>query len=348
MNSQWEQFLRGAGAQIVDGTVLDFGDAFQEKSASLERAAVVDLSDLAIIRARGADALSFLDGQLTNDLRPLDSHHHVLAAYCNPKGRAIALLRIWRDGEDLLLLLPASLAPGVLDRLRRYVLRAKVSLTHDESLSALGLVGPKAVEIVASFTHATAPVPGQLVNAGGIAFLAIAGVAPRYIVVGSSAARQEVWARCQTDAVPAGVRLWKWHDIQVGLPTVRPETTEAFVPQMLNLDTLGGISFNKGCYPGQEIVARMHYLGKLKQRLYRLSFPGHVIATPGTEIFAPHFGDQAAGTVVESVSIETTRTEFLAVVQIASAESDTLHLSGHHGPSLHVERWPNSDSPASP
>jgi len=335
MEDEWKAFLVGNGARVVDDIVLDFGNIAEERRAGLESAAIVDLSDYyAVIRAAGSDALSFLNGQLTNDLRSLDDRHHLLAAYCNPKGRAIALLRIWRDGDDWLLLLPASLAQAVCERLRQYILRAKVTLGVDTTLATFGVVGPKADTILQNAEGINVPSVGELIRTVESTILGIDGVVSRFLIVAPVAARQTRWLAYRRRAVASGLRLWRWHDVQAGQPTVLPPTSEAFVPQMLNLDRLGGIHFNKGCYPGQEIVARMHYLGKLKQRLYRLFLPGDAPPVPGTEIYAERFGEQSAGTVVDAVTMEDGRIDLLAVVQIANAESDTLHLASPHGPKL--------------
>jgi len=337
MNAEWEQFLRDAGARIVDSEAQDFGDVDGERAASLSKAVLIDLSDIAIIRACGADALAFLNSQLTNDLGSLGADHHMLAAYCEPKGRVITLFRIWRDGEDLLLMMPAGLVQPVVERLRRYVLRAKVSLTTDESLIAFGFVGP---ETRAALGATSTVGPDQIFRSNRFTALAVPGITERFLLVAVYSARQELWEHLHRKASCAGTRIWRWHDIQAGLPTVLTATSEAFVPQMLNLDQLGGISFAKGCYPGQEIVARMHYLGKLKQRLYRLSVSTDKAPPPGTKIYAPDHGEQAVGTVVTAVSVEAGRVDLLAVVQIASAADDSIVLGRPDGPRLKVESLP--------
>jgi len=345
MEDEWKAFMVGDGAKVVDDLVLDFGNIAEERRASLESAAVVDLSDYyAVIRAAGADALSFLNGQLTNDLRSLDERHHLLAAYCNPKGRAIVLLRIWRDGDDWLMLLPASLAQPVCERLRRYILRAKVTLGVDSTLATFGLIGPKTDSVLQTIEGINTPSVGELDRADASAILGIDGVVPRCFIVTPVATRKDHWLAYRGHVLVSGLRLWRWHDVQAGQPTVLPPTSEEFVPQMLNLDRLGGIHFNKGCYPGQEIVARMHYLGKLKQRLYRLFLPGDAPPVPGTEIYAERFGEQSAGVVVDAVTIEDGRIDLLAVVQISSAESDTLHLASPHGPMLLRDETSTSDT----
>jgi tRNA-modifying protein YgfZ len=270
MQSEWQNFLSRVGAKLAGGEVHDFGDVEREHAASLETAALIDLSRDSFVRAAGPHALTFLNGQLSKDLRQLDERHHMLAAYCNPQGRVIALPRLWRQGDELVLQLPAALVEPVLERLRRFILRAKVTLNPDPGLAAIGLIGPQCGEGLASVLTTDVPPSGTLHRAGATTLLGLPGIVPRLEIVLPAGQRAELWQQLAAHATPAGMLIWRWHDIRAGLPTVLPETSAAFVPQMLNLDVLNGISFDKGCYPGQEIVARMHYLGRLKQRLYGL------------------------------------------------------------------------------
>jgi hypothetical protein len=140
--------------------------------------------------------------------------------------------------------------------------------------------------------------------------------------------------------------VWDWLDIMAGIPGVHPETSDAFVPQMANLEIVGGVNFKKGCYPGQEIVARMQYLGKLKQRMYRARFEGNTQPHPGDSIFAPDFPGQSAGTVVAAQPAPDNGFDLLAVIQISSAEAGELHLGSETGPKLSLQNLPYPVAPA--
>ncbi len=131
--------------------------------------------------------------------------------------------------------------------------------------------------------------------------------------------------------------MWAWLDIMAGIPSVHPGTNEEFVPQMANLEVVGGVNFKKGCYPGQEIVARMQYLGKLKQRMYRAHFAGEVAPRPGDAIYAPDFPGQSAGTVVEAQPSPDGGYDLLAVIQISSADAGELHFGSETGPRLTLQ-----------
>ncbi|MFO1467109.1 MAG: hypothetical protein U1F35_11855 [Steroidobacteraceae bacterium] len=221
-----------------------------------------------VLRFTGPDASTFLQGQLTADTRRLAGGEVLLAALCTPQGRVIALLRLLTDGEAVLALLPAELANAVHESLRRYVLRAKVRIEDArESIAIAGVFGCEALRRAGL----EAPAPGHRLAQDGLLLAAVPADAQRTWVLGSAGLLRE---RLRLgDAQPGFEAAWRAADIAAGLPQVYEATREAFVPQMLNLDLLEGISFSKGCYTGQEIVARTQHLGRIKRRLFVLSLP---------------------------------------------------------------------------
>lgn len=284
----------------------------------------IPLDELACFRAQGPDVDGFLQGQLSNDLRRLSASRAQLSSYSNPKGRMLAVLHLLRWGDAVLLEVHRSVAEATLKRLRMFVLRSKVTL-EDAGLSALGLIGgdaPQALDL---------PVPQQPLDClehDGLLVLRRLGALPRYSVHGPAA---RIAGFC---AQQPGGRFedWKRAELQAGVPTVYPETRELFVPQMANLDVLGGISFDKGCYTGQEIVARLHYLGQLKRRM----FLSHVDARevrPGTAIYDRAGDAQAVGEVVDAVE-DAGRMLLTAVLQMSHAGSEQLLLGSTEGPVL--------------
>jgi folate-binding protein YgfZ len=213
------------------------------------------LTHLAYFRAKGADNVNFLQGQLSSDVRRLSETKAQISSYNSPKGRMLAVLHLFRSGEDITLEIHRSISESVLKRLRMYVLRSKVVL--DETDFAFGLMGPDAGEILTKL--------GLPQN--GIQVIQRLGDLPRFSLH-ASPEKLSTLARQLAELLPQGNESdWKRADIEAGLPTVYPETQDRFVPQWCNLDQLGGISFDKGCYTGQEIVARIHYLGEVKRRM---------------------------------------------------------------------------------
>ncbi len=347
MNNSWKSFVQGQGAVFDGDRVQHFGNPAEERRTAVQGNILIDLSDHTLIRARGVDTQNFLNGQLSNDLRLLDSTHSQLAAWCSPKGRMLAIFRLFRRGDDTLLQLPASLVEATLKRLKMFVLRAKVTLDHvDNELVSLGIYGPEAEKLL---RDAAGFAPGEVDGCetrDEITTVRLPGPHPRFEIIAATDVATKLWNDLKAKATPVGPPVWAWLDIMAGIPSVHPETSEALVPQMANLEIVGGVNFKKGCYPGQEIVARMQYLGRLKQRMYRAHFEGNVMPRPGDAIFAPDFPGQSAGTVVAAQPALDRGFDLLAVIQISSAEAGELHLGSEKGPVVSLKPLPYSVSPA--
>lgn len=340
MHTEWKSFLASAGAVLAGDTVSHFGDPPAELAAAAHAHILADLSPLALVRAGGADALAFLNGQLTNDLRGLDDTHHQFAAYCTAQGRMLAILRLFRREGNYWLQMPASLREATIKRLRMYVLRAKVTLEPVDDFVCLGLAGPNAVSRLQSVLGSVPERHDGAATHDNVTALRLPGPPPRFELIAPVSEAPRIWAELARDARGVGAGVWDWLDIQAGVPTVLPATSEAFVPQMANLDLVGGISFEKGCYPGQEIVARMHYRGRLKQRLYRAHVEGSAAPRPGDAVYAPGLRGQAAGTVMNAHAAPQGGFDLLAVVQIASVEAGELRLGAEDGPRLEITKLP--------
>lgn len=289
----------------------------------------IPLDDFGLIGARGPDARGFLQGQLSQDVLALGAARVALAGLHNAQGRALAILRLVPlDDDDLLLMLPAELVAATLLRLRRFVLRAKLTLA-DESAAWVraGLVGPGAAAALAAAGLAIdRPEPGALAHHDGrIAWRH--GVNPeRFIVIAPLAAGLPAdWPAAADPA--AAARDWQVADLAAGLPQVRAATSEAFVAQMLNLDLLDGVSFSKGCYTGQEVIARAHYRGRVKRRLQRFRSRTAVASVPAPgDSLALASGGSAR--VVEALRLPDGRIEFLAVAPLAGAVDEAAAVTG--------------------
>ncbi len=256
----------------------------------IAEAAAIGLDDLGVLRIRGADAARFLQGQLSNDVTRLAAGGSLLAGVHNAQGRAIAIVRLVQAAAgDILAVLPRELIPALLPRLARFVLRAKVQLADDSaSWRIQGLVQADAPDALA-IKWADAPARWLALSA--------AGAAPAASEAGATAQRA----------------AWALLDIASGLPQVYPRTSEAFVAQMLNLDVLDGIAFSKGCYTGQEVIARAHYRGRVKRRMQRWRTLAGAALAPGD---SGQLGDGRNFRVVEAAQLPDGRCEFLAVAAL--------------------------------
>lgn len=227
------------------------------------------LAHLGLLRFAGPDAASFLQGQISNDTRALSNGTPLFAAYSTPQGRVAALLHLLPHSSGLVAVMPREVVLPTLERMRKFVMRAKVQIEDIGARFSVG--GMHGAEALAA--HGL-PVPGSpagYVERDGIG---VGGVTPspgRYWVIGPRVDRDTDRA-ADADA-QAIEHAWRLADIRAGVPQVYAATREMFVAQMLNLDRIGGISFSKGCYTGQEIIARTQNLGRIKRRLFRLRLP---------------------------------------------------------------------------
>jgi hypothetical protein len=207
-----------------------------------------------------------------------------------------------------------------------------------DELARLGIAGDCAAEILGD------RLPGEPLGAvqrDGITVVRLPGDRPRVEVIGAAAALKPLWERAEALAAVAGADFWALLDIRAGLPTVYDETAEAFVPQMANLQLVEGVSFTKGCYTGQEVVARMQYLGKLKRRMYLARIAAAEVPPPGTDLYAPGSeSGQGTGKVVDARRAPGGDIEALVVVETGSAEGGEVRLGGPDGPALSFSPLP--------
>ena len=299
------------------------------------------LSGHGLIAVRGPDADSFLQGQLTCDIREATLEHSLLGAYCSPKGRALACFRLFRRGAAIYLELPRALVTPTLTRLNKYVLRAKVTLTNaGDHLCSMGVAGPNAATWVTQRLVAIPEAVNGVIHSGhdasSMTVIRLPGSTPRFQLYGPAPMLQALDSAPENKEEP-----WRLLDILTGIPAVYPETVDAFVPQMLNLDVVGGISFQKGCYTGQEIVARTHYLGKLKRRMYLARVDSLTAPQPGDPLFSPQTdAGQSAGQLADAARHPDGGYAVLAVALIHCAEQGSLHLIGNDGPKLQLQLLP--------
>lgn len=275
------------------------------------------LPHLAAIDVRGADARRFLAAQLTSDVARLAPGRSQPAAWCNPQGRVIATLRVLDLGDGFRLVLAADLRERVLERLRMFVLRARVELAPADAAPSGFFGAPPgcAPETLPQHSDATT-------RDGATMFVRMPGPDERYLVTGTPTAIQALCGR--------GARVlperWRLADIEAGLANIYAATSECFLPQMLGLDRIGGLAFDKGCYPGQEVIARLHYRGELKRRLYRGTAGGAEAPPSGTVIRTA--AGESAGTVIEAARGADGAIRLLAVVADASAREQLVLESG--------------------
>lgn len=274
-----------------------------------------------ILCIEGADAETFLQGQTTCDVREVTHQQSRLGAICNPKGRALSSFRLIKWQDRYLMLLPTDLLPLILKRLRMFVLRAKVTLRDaTEEWTVFGLSG----SACPLFDTDSLNLPAHQIRTDAQSCrIRPTDTSDRILLITKTSEELAVCEKIKAQGIPeADPSLWHLFDIQDGLPHLGHETQEMFVPQMINLDLLQGISFKKGCYTGQEIVARMHYLGNLKKRMYR--FTSKDACAPATRLFILPNDANSVGIVVDCEHHPDGHYEILAVCQIQMESATTI------------------------
>jgi len=282
------------------------------------------------IRFSGKEAQAFLNNQLTCDVVALAPASSTYGAYCTPKGRMLASFLLWRSGQDFYMQLPTALCGPVQKQLSKFILRAKVTAVDVSSdWKWIGVAGDDSVTLVRQVTGQAPRLKHEVGLAAGAMVICLPGNCLQVVAANDSA--PSILEALSAGAEETDPEYWEWLEIQSGIPTILPETQEAFVPQMLNFDLIGGVSFEKGCYPGQEIVARMHYRGTLKQRMCLANIPGTERPEPGDKLYSNHFGDQACGTIVNAARSPGGGFDTLAVIQIASTETGDIRWKSPDG-----------------
>lgn len=317
MHPDWRAFLQQQGAVFDAQRVLHYGDAAAGLRAAAGDAVIADLSgDYAVIAVEGADSRNFLQGQLSTNLPLLTPALSQFSSWSNARGRVTVTLRVLECDHRLLLLLPQALAATVLKGLSMYVLRAQARLMDvSGTLCQFGLAGERAADLLATCGLNVPAEINALTEHQGLRLVRLHGTTPRYLVLGPNRGLQPLWTNIlERGARPVGSDAWTLRRILAGEPEVHPETSGHFVAQMLGLEELGAVHFNKGCYLGQEIIARAHYRGAVKRHLHRASCDSAEALRPGMDIQTE--GDnQPVGEIVDTCRDANGEWQMLLVLQ---------------------------------
>ncbi len=304
---------------------------------ALRAGAWIALTQYALLDVEGADAASFLHNLLTNDIETLPADTARLAGFCSPKGRLLASFLVWRDTRAIRLMLSADIAAAMQKKLSMFVLRAKAKLSDATPQTRLiGLTGAAATLLQTRFGALPVQPYAVLHDAANGSLLRLtdaAGVA-RYLwaapVAAYEALAPELQRHPRQDAA-----AWDWLAIQAGEPRIAAATQEKFVPQMINFEVVGGVNFKKGCYPGQEIVARSQYLGTVKRRALIAHLDSTSDAGAGAEVFHSADPAQPCGTIVNAAAAPGGGVDYLVEIKLNALADGSVHLGSADGPTLH-------------
>ena len=329
-NNDWQEYQFIQGAVFNNETIMSFGNIQNELICTQEQNVICDLSHLALLEITGDDATSFLQGQVTNDVRLLDESTAHYTGYCSPKGRLLALFFAFTHQQRIYLQLNTKLLEPISKRLKMYVMRAKVNISNvSDNHVRLGLSGH---DIVSLLTPFFAHIPSQayeVTSTENATLIRLPSIMPRFEIICHTEHAKEIWQSLKKQCKPVGKSCWEWLEIQAGIPDIYLNTQEEFVPQMVNLDLLNAINFKKGCYTGQEIVARTHYLGKVKRRTQLMHL--NTAIPPQASDDVVNQNNEVIGKIVRSAPAPAGGYDVLAEIRLDNLEDADLMVNGIKG-----------------
>ncbi|MGB1310788.1 MAG: YgfZ/GcvT domain-containing protein [Leucothrix sp.] len=338
MKAAWKTFLIDQGAEFEGDQLVSFGNPNRERRIAPQGAVLSNLSDRGLLEVSGEDAETFLQNQLTNDITKISETVHQLTAWCNPKGRVIANFRAFKRGQNIYLIMAKDLLETVMTKLGRYIMMSKVSISDaTDSLVHFGYAGENAEHDLGLILDKVPTAHNEVLSHGALSILRLPGDTPRFEVFGDITEASALWSQCNVRAAPVSSQAWDFMNIQAGRPVVTAACSEEWIPQMLNFISIDGVDFQKGCYPGQEVVARLNYLGKTKRRLFHLLIETDqvpacndaIVNAEGVEI----------GKVLNAVANPDDLVECLAILKIADSE-DLMFLAQADGPEVTMLELP--------
>ncbi|MBP7953772.1 MAG: folate-binding protein YgfZ [Nitrosomonas sp.] len=328
---------------MTNNSIIHVDTLETTSSQNIEEPVMIDLSQhYGLIQFSGEDASTFLQNQLTCDMREISEHQASYGSYCTPKGRVLVSFLLFQYNNNYILQLPINLCEPLQKRLSLYKLRAKVTIENvSHEYACIGLAGSHLSQAL-NRLFASVPIldqPLRFVDLNDHAFLCLAN--NRIQLISPSTNAIAIWKYLHQQAKLIDIAYWNRLTIQAGIPVVLLETQEKFLPQMINLDAIGALSFKKGCYPGQEIVARTQYLGKLKRRMYLCHINTTNTVNPGDLLYCADSTDQSCGSVVNAVASQShDGYDALAVIQQSSVEAGEIHWGSLLGPVVQIKTLP--------
>ncbi len=345
MNKNWQEFLSTQGA-VLDNNVVQGFEPFEAPYYSEEETYLCDLSSYGIIQATGEDTQSFLHGQFTNDLNHVTETISQISGYCNPKGRLLSVFRVFIYENKYFLLMPKDVLEPVLNKLSMFKLMAKVDLTDvSNDFAVFGLAGAR-TEYILDENEMQLPLKtDHCIQYDGATVINVPGVTSRALFISTPEKAEKIWNALSEKSKKTSSNIWQLYDIHAGIPQITSETFEAFTPQMVNLELIGGVNFQKGCYPGQEIVARTHYLGKPNRRMYKIDSLAEQTFPPSTNIYSEEDGEQPVGKIVSCVRFTRDNISALTVLRTERENSNHLKIGAINGPTALIRTLPYDLNP---
>ncbi len=329
MNNDWKEFLLHNGAKQDNNGLFIFNEtATTDISTDDDIDMICDLSHFSTVVIAGEDASHFIQGQFTNDVNKVDEDHSQISGFCNKKGRMIANFRLFQHQQNYFISIRNDLVERSISHLQSFIVRSQVAIQEiSEQLIHIGISGKHAESLLSAFISPLHKEDDSVSHNEDYIAIRIAGTTPRYEIFCSLEQAKKLWQAVSQQAKVSNSASWDYLNIVNGLPFIDSNTSEEFVPQMANMELINGVSFEKGCYTGQEIIARTHYLGKQKRRTYRIRINTETEPKAGEQLATETSTEnQYTGTLISVLPIAENEYEALSVIQIKAAEEEKLKL----------------------
>ncbi len=323
----------------MTASILDNATTPDRFSIDLDKPSLVKIDHLACYQIDGEDAAQFLQGQFSNDINAISPATGQLSSYSTPKGRMLAIFYICKRGDEFLLIISKDIAEAIMERLQMYIMRSKVSIKALDETSLIGLCNDASGEILNSLKLEVPKDEYQVSTSNALVCMNIPGISPRYLIIGDETLHKEITSLDTNNINVYSNTYWQWLDIMAGIPNITINTQEAFVPQMANMELIEGVSFSKGCYPGQEIVARLHYLGNTNRRMFRIEVEQDEPINIGDDIYTQD-SDQPIGKFMSVITEAGKKYSGLAVLRIEAVKQNQLAIGSPSGNSAQIMPLP--------
>lgn len=324
MNTNWLDFLVSQSGIIADSGEVVFSNVANNSGKN-----IYPLTNLSVLTFSGTDAAKFLQGQITCNVNDIVENKSSLGAMCNPKGRVVTTFLLLKKANHFLMILPVELAEVVQRKLQMYVLRSDVNIENSkDEFCLLGLTGLNKTDLPDFFTQ----------QHNEVIEINLPGIVHRKIMIATPENAIRIWSELtkRQDCQENSTEAWRYLDIVTGMPWLTMATSEEFIPQMLNVDKLGGISFTKGCYTGQEVVARTHYLGKVKREMLLAECSAKETPAPKSPIIVSvNSVEQVVGLVLQAQLVNNS-CKLLIIIQVNDIDHNALKLKDYNHPALHI------------
>lgn len=321
-------------SSILDNTITP--DQF---STDLDKPALISLSHLVCYQVSGDDATDFLQGQFSNDINSVTTLKGQITSYCTPKGRMLAIFYICKREDTYYLVTSKDIAEEVMKRLQMYVMRSKVTIKPMDDAILLGVCSDERNTILNTLDITMPDEHYQLSTDDTTLCINIPGVSTRHLIIGDQSLVKKLGQLSDSDINIFSNAYWQWLDILAGLPNITSKVQEAFVPQMTNMELIEGVSFSKGCYPGQEVVARLHYLGSASRRMFRVEGEYNEPVNIGDDIFTQGT-DQPIGKFVSVINETDNKYSGLAALRLEAVKKNQLAIESASGNSVCIKPLP--------